>query len=126
MFAQVDREGNHYLLPQEIMDHKIDNSAIPISDGKISSANGQSKPKITTKGWFLLVEWRNQFTSWEKLKDLKAPNPVEVAEYAVVYSGCRTLSVAGIGLSPKLSHAIGRQHTSLEFVYQRQLKKPKD
>jgi hypothetical protein len=84
MFAQVDSEGNQYLLLQEITDHKKDNSAIPISDGKISSANGQSKPKITTQGWFLLVQWRDGSTSWEKLKDLKASNPVEVAEYAVV------------------------------------------
>ena len=84
MFAQINSEGNQYLLFQEITDHKRDNSAIPISDGKISSANGQSKPKITTRGWFLLVQWRDGSTSWEKLKDLKASNPVEVAEYAVV------------------------------------------
>jgi hypothetical protein len=64
MFAQINSEGNQYLLLQEIMDHKRDNRAIPISDGKISSANGQSKPKITTKGWFLLVQWRDGSTSW--------------------------------------------------------------
>jgi hypothetical protein len=63
MFAQVDSKGNQYLLLQEIMDHKKDNSAISISDGKISSANGQSKPKITTKGWFLLVQWCDGSTS---------------------------------------------------------------
>jgi hypothetical protein len=84
MFAQIDSEGNQYLLLQKITDHKKDNSAIPISDGKISSANEQSKPKITTQGWFLLVQWRDGSTSWEKLKGLKASNPVEVAEYAVV------------------------------------------
>jgi hypothetical protein len=79
MFAQqVDDEGNQYLLLQEITNHKKDNSAIPISDGKISSANGQPKPKITTRG--LLAQWRDGSTSWEKLKDLKASNPVEVAE----------------------------------------------
>jgi hypothetical protein len=65
MFSQVDSEGNQYLLLQEIMDHKKDNSAISISDGKISSANRESKPKITTKGWFLLVQWRDGSTSWE-------------------------------------------------------------
>jgi hypothetical protein len=84
MFAQIHSEGNQYLLLQEIMDHERDNSAISISDGKISSANGQSKPKITTKGWFLLVQWHDGSTSWEKLIGLKASNPVEVAEYAVV------------------------------------------
>jgi hypothetical protein len=35
------------------------------------------------RGWFLLVQWRDGSASWEKLTDLKASNPVEVAEYAV-------------------------------------------
>ena len=38
---------------------------------------------MTTRGWSLLVQWKDGSTSWEKLKDLKASNPVEVAEYAV-------------------------------------------
>jgi hypothetical protein len=125
MFAQVDSEGNQYLLLlQEIMDHKKDNSVIPMSDRKISSANGQPKPKITTRGWFLIVQWRDGSTSWEKLKDLKASNLVtlvEVTEYAVVNrlvknlpsnGGCHTSSIAEIGLSPRSSHTTGR-HTQV-------------
>jgi hypothetical protein len=83
MFAQVDSEGNQFLLLQEITDHKKDHSAIPISEGTVQGANGQAKPKVTTKGWFLLVQWKDGSISWENLKDLKASNPVEVAEYAV-------------------------------------------
>jgi hypothetical protein len=83
MFAQVDSEGNQYLLLKEITNHKHDNSAIPISEGMVRSSNGTTKPKVTTRGWFLLVQWRDGSTSWEKLSDLKASNPVEVAEYAV-------------------------------------------
>ena len=37
----------------------------------------------TTKGWQLLVQWKDRSTSWTPLKDLKESNPVEVAEYAV-------------------------------------------
>ena len=37
----------------------------------------------TTKGWQLLVQWKDGSTSWTPLKDLKESNPVEVAEYAV-------------------------------------------
>jgi hypothetical protein len=55
--AQVDSKGNQFLLLQEITDHKKDNSAILISDGTIHGANGQEQPKITTGGWFLLVQW---------------------------------------------------------------------
>jgi hypothetical protein len=30
------------------------------------------------------VQWKEGSISWEKLKDLKASNPVEITEYAVV------------------------------------------
>ena len=83
MFAQVDSEGNQYLLLKKITDHKHDNSTIPISDGMVRNSSGTLKPKVMTRGWFLLVQWRDRSTSWEKLSDLKASNPVEVAEYAV-------------------------------------------
>jgi hypothetical protein len=84
MFAQVDSEGNQHLLLKEITDHKSDNSAIPISEGTVRSANSMEKPKNTTRGWFLLVQWHDGSVSWERLADLKESNPVEVAEYAVV------------------------------------------
>ena len=83
MYAQVDDEGNEFILLDEITDHRSDASAIPITDSTIRSANGSEKPKKTTQGWFLLVQWKDGSVSWEKLSDLKASNPVEVAEYAV-------------------------------------------
>jgi N-acetylneuraminic acid mutarotase len=75
MYAQVDNKGNmfHFLL--KIMDHKKDGMVINISDGKTTLANGNVKPKITTKGLMLLVMWKDGLTSWVKLKDLKASNP---------------------------------------------------
>ena len=33
MFAQVDEEENMYLILQEIVDHKNDNSAVPMAEG---------------------------------------------------------------------------------------------
>jgi hypothetical protein len=54
------------------MDHKKDGMMIHISDSTITSANGNMKPKIMTKGWMLLVMWKDWLTSWVKLKDLKA------------------------------------------------------
>ena len=39
---------------------------------------------MTTRGWKLQVEWKDGSISWVPLKDLKASNPVELAEYALV------------------------------------------
>jgi hypothetical protein len=47
----------------EIMDHKKDGMAINILIGTITSANGNVKPKITMKGWMLLVVWKDWSTS---------------------------------------------------------------
>ena len=82
MYSQVDSEGHHYQLMAEISDHRKDRTAIPISNGMMRSRNGNMVPKKTTRGWELLVEWKDGSSSWVPLKDLKVSNPVEVAEYA--------------------------------------------
>jgi hypothetical protein len=84
MYAQVNDEGNMFQLLDEIMDHEKDNTVIDIANGTVTSLSGNVKPKIPTQGWQLLVMWKDKFTSWVKLKDLKVSNPVEFAEYAVV------------------------------------------
>ena len=71
MFAQVDDEVREHLIMNEIVDHKKDHTAIPILEGKSRSYNVNESPKITTRGWKLLVEWRDEQTSWIDLKDLK-------------------------------------------------------
>ena len=45
------------------------------------SANAQYRR--TTKGWQLLLKWKDRSTSWTMLKGLKEFNQIEVAEYAV-------------------------------------------
>jgi len=83
MYAQVDDEGKQFQILSEITNHMKDGTAIPISDGMVTTRSGVQKPKITTQGWKLQVEWKDGSSSWVKLKDLKESNPVEVAEYAV-------------------------------------------
>ena len=58
MFAQVDDEGREHLIVKDIVYHKNYHTAIPISEGKLRSFNGNESPSITTWGWKLLVEWR--------------------------------------------------------------------
>ena len=80
MYAQVDGDGHHTLLIKEITDHSKDGSAVHIDDGFVS---GTQQRRWTTKGWKLLVEWKDGSSNWIPLKDLKDSNPLEVAEYAV-------------------------------------------
>ena len=51
--SSVDVEGHsRYLLLDNIVDHKRTNDVVEIEDSN-------SKNKITTKGWYLLVRWRD-------------------------------------------------------------------
>ena len=67
----------------DITDHRKDNTAIPIYDGMTRGHNGNKSPKITTRGWELLVDWKDGSKSWMNLKDLKESSLIEVAEYDV-------------------------------------------
>ena len=81
MFAQIDSEGHHYQLLQEITNHRKDRSEIPISDDMIRLHNGNMVPKKKNKGWDLLMEWMDGSSSWIHLTYLKTSDPVELAKY---------------------------------------------
>jgi hypothetical protein len=83
LYAQVDEEGNSYAIMHEITDHKKDGTAVSKDDGFITTMSGGTRPRQTTRGWKLLVSWKDGTSSWIALKDLKESNPVEVAEYAL-------------------------------------------
>ena len=64
-------------------DHKKDDSAIAKVDGFIKSSSMNLHWNRTTRGWKILVEWKDGSVDWVPLKDLKQSNPVYLAEYAV-------------------------------------------
>jgi hypothetical protein len=84
MYSQVDADGCLYALLSEIIDHKSDGSAVQKDNGFETTKDGQVRPQYMTKGWKLLVSWKDGSTSWVPLKDMKDSFPVEVAEYAMV------------------------------------------
>ena len=49
----------------------------------IKSKNGNMSPELTTRGWSMLVEWKDGLSAWVPLKDLKVSNAVELAEYDI-------------------------------------------
>ena len=83
MFAQVNEHGFHELLFDEIIDHRTDETAIPKSEGFVTSHNGNQVPKRTTRGWEVLVQFKDGSSEWRKLSEVKESNPVELAEYSV-------------------------------------------
>jgi hypothetical protein len=67
---------------QEIVDHRKGKDALVDNDSAYYSTKSGRKPKRTTKGWRLLVEWKNGLTSWVPLTDMKDSYPIQVADYA--------------------------------------------
>ena len=81
--SQVDSEGHCYQDITEVTDHKKDDSSIAKVDGFIKSRSGNLHWKRTTRGWKVLVEWKDGSVDWVPLKGLKQSNPVDLAEYAM-------------------------------------------
>ena len=83
LFSQVDNEGNRHVLFDAIIDHRRDSTALQQDDAFVISANGGRHRQETTKGWEILIQWKDGSTSWETLKDVKHAHPVQLAEYAL-------------------------------------------
>ena len=83
MLAQVDQNGHSTLMMKEIVDYRKDSAtAVPMSDRYLVTPSGQRRSRKTTKGWDLLVEWKDGTQSWVKLSELKESHPIELAEFA--------------------------------------------
>ena len=83
LFAQVDDEGNRHVLFDEITSHRTNGKELKQQDAFITTSQGTKRRKETTIGWEMLVQWKDQSTTWVSLKDMKDAYPVQVAEYAV-------------------------------------------
>ena len=83
MLTQVDSDGMSTTLMEAIVDHRRDQSkALHHQDKYVQTKNGRHHLRKTTKGWELLIKWKDKSESWIKLADMKESHPVEVAEYA--------------------------------------------
>ena len=83
LFAQIDDEGNRQVLMDEIIGHRSNEHAVKQQDTFITTKTGAKRRRETTKGWELLVRWKDGGTDRIALKDIKESYPVQVAEYAV-------------------------------------------
>ena len=83
LFAQVDDKRNHQVLMNEIIDYRTNGTELKQQDAFIMTKTGTKYRRETTKGWELLVEWKDGSTNWVSLKDIKESYLVEVAEFAL-------------------------------------------
>ncbi len=87
LYAQVDSEGYDTGIFSEVIDYRCDEEvAIPQGEHAFTSLNGRETPVITTKGWDLLIRWKDQSSNWVPLAHVKESHPVEVAEFAVAHN----------------------------------------
>jgi len=82
MITECDQDGRHYKLFREISDHRKDSTALNVAKGSFMTSAGNPVSKKTTKGWHILVEWRDGSMSWHKMAEIKEAYPVQLAEYA--------------------------------------------
>lgn len=82
MYSQIDSEGHSFAILKEIVDHHKNGHALLKDDGFFLGNGGRKYPKEMTRGWDVLVEWKDGTSSWLPVKDLKDSNPVKLAEYA--------------------------------------------
>jgi hypothetical protein len=69
LYSQVDQEGRSYAVLAEIVDHRKVGTAVAMDDAMIP---GTQLRRRTTRGWQLLVEWKDGSSDWLPLVDVKA------------------------------------------------------
>ena len=67
----------------EIIGHRSNEHAVKQQDAFSITKMGTKRMKETTKGWELLIWWKDGGTDWVAHRDIKESYPVQVAEYAV-------------------------------------------
>ena len=83
VYAQVDTDGHSYNILDGIVDYKKESNAIDKVDKFVMTKSGQRQLRKSTKGWKLLVAWKDGSEQWIPLSVMKESNPIEVAEFAV-------------------------------------------
>jgi hypothetical protein len=80
LYSRCDPDGNQYFLLEGIIDHRRLDTTMKLSDQKSVRPDGRTYLQCSTAGWQLCYQWKDGFTSWETLTDLKQSHPAETAE----------------------------------------------
>jgi hypothetical protein len=66
MYSQCDIDGNQYLLLDQLVDHRKDDTAITLTEQTVHRDNGRTYQQKTTAGWQICCQWIDGSTTWEK------------------------------------------------------------
>ena len=83
LFAQVDQEGNRFVMLDSITGTRTDGNQVLQQDAFVYTSSGTNRRVHTTKGWEVCIQWKDGSTTWNTLKDVKDSYPVQMAEFAV-------------------------------------------
>ena len=83
MFAQVDSERNRNVLFEGIIDHQNDRSGVNNQDYFNRIKIGNKRQRKTTKGWEIIVQWKERRLNWIYLKEINNYYPVHIVGYEV-------------------------------------------
>lgn len=82
LYAQVDEEGRQQQIIDEIIDHRRRSEVLDEESSWFEDKHGKKRRKQTTKGWELLVSFKDGSSNWTPLKELKESFPVHAAEHS--------------------------------------------
>ena len=80
MLAQVESEGNQFLLPKEMTDHFNYAFVINKTNGFLTIIPGKFHSKKTNRGWTLQLERKDGSVELVLLKYIKQSNSIDLAE----------------------------------------------
>ena len=82
LFEQVEYEDHLSALLRYIVNHRVNGREVTKEHAFIILHNSGQRRKETTQGWEILIQWKDEYTTWEYLKDVKESYMVQLAEYA--------------------------------------------
>ena len=69
------------MVMSELVDHQRYGSVV--TEENCVTGKHSNIPKNTNRGWEVLIELRNETTSWVDIKNVKGARPIDMAEYVV-------------------------------------------
>ena len=83
MYSTLDEHGHLQQIMDGILDHSKDDTAVCMEDKYLTTKSGQRRLWMSTRGWKILVRWKDESEEWIPLRILKESYPCQLATYAV-------------------------------------------